>query len=946
MSCLLAALSAGFYWLSDFHLMRQYHAQRVAEVQAFRRQMSGLFAGISDRLVRLGGTIVSMGTVVETFKRGNPGKNLPAATAARFAGLGYEMDVQRIELYSTGGERLWRWTPAEAPDLPEERLRAALAQVHAEERPATFLWCEPLCLLHAFVPVLAEGQDIGVMGLGQSIADLVIEFRALTGTDIAIVVPAAGNGGTLLHRWASAVPALTNVVRLSPFMEELSAKYPDPAELDSGRLLQSRGTSFEVQRFPLAEFIPTEPGFILFISDVSARLAEIERATRRGLLTAAGALAVGELLLLYLVRVLSGRLRWFAQTLPLLAQGQHRAARGRLAEQQKATSSRDEIDLLYDTALTLSHQLEESSQALSAKNRELAQERDLMQGVLDAAQVLVVTQNRHGIIQMANKFASQVTGFSTVKLQGRRFVDLIADVEAHQEVLSKLDNLYARGQRRADHEHDLVGRDGTRHQVLWVHTRLHGEHTDDAAVVSVGLDVSERVEAEQRMRWLANHDTLTGLCNRHRFLEDLTRTYDEVARTRVTGALLLFDLDHFKEVNDTSGHAAGDALLRMIGEELNSRARKSDVVARLGGDEFAVLLPNTDASGAETFAHQFNERLAETPFVHSDKRYHIKASIGIALLPDHGLNVEEIMANADAAMYEAKRAGRGRAAVFAYEDDQALAQGIYWKNVLTRALAESHILFDYQPVSDTATGVTAHHEALLRLRMADGRVAFPGEFLPAAQRSGLNSEIDYAVVRAALDVLRADPTLRLSINLSAAVWNDTRWVESLVQAARTQRMDPVRLILEVTETVVVTDLAKAKSIMEKITGHGFCFAMDDAGTGFNTSNYLKDLPITYIKLDLSLVKGLATDTRVRNFVRAITMMVHEYGKKVVGKGIEDTATLALLKGMGVDFVQGFYLGRPADAPSNRSLGAGLEDATDTGGNEALDEEDRVRGASL
>ena len=462
-----------------------------------------------------------------------------------------------------------------------------------------------------------------------------------------------------------------------------------------------------------------------------------------------------------------------------------------------------------------------------------------MQGVLDAAQVLVVTQNRHGIIQMANKFAAQVTGFTTVKLQGRRFVDLIADVEAHQEVLSKLDDLYARGQRRADHEHDLVGRDGTRHQVMWVHTRLHGEHTDDAAVVSVGLDVSERVQAESRMRWLANHDTLTSLCNRHRFLEDLTRTYDEVARTRVTAALLLFDLDHFKEINDTSGHAAGDALLRMIAEELNFRARKSDVVARLGGDEFAVLLPNTDASGAETFARQFNERLAEAPFVHGDKRYRIGASIGIAVLPDHGVNVEEVMANADVAMYAAKRAGRGRAAVFAYEDDQALAQGIYWKDVLTHALAESRLFFHYQPVSDAATGAIAHHEALLRLTMAEGRAAFPGQFLPAAQRSGLSSKIDCAVVSAALDVLCADPTLRLSISLSAAVWNDTRWVELLVQAARERRMDPERLILEVTETAVVTDLAKAKSIMEEVARHGFCLAIDDVGAGFSTSNYLR-----------------------------------------------------------------------------------------------------------
>jgi diguanylate cyclase (GGDEF)-like protein len=166
------------------------------------------------------------------------------------------------------------------------------------------------------------------------------------------------------------------------------------------------------------------------------------------------------------------------------------------------------------------------------------------------------------------------------------------------------------------------------------------------------------------MRWLANHDTLTGLVNRHRFLEDLKRTFDEVTRTGTTAAVLLFDLDYFKAVNDTSGHAAGDALLCMIAEELRGRARRSDVTARLGGDEFAVLMPNTEAAGAESFARQLNERLAEVPFVHGGKQYRVGASIGIALLPSHGANVAEILANADLAMYEAKRAGRGRARIF------------------------------------------------------------------------------------------------------------------------------------------------------------------------------------------------------------------------------------------------------------------------------------------
>jgi diguanylate cyclase (GGDEF)-like protein/PAS domain S-box-containing protein len=219
------------------------------------------------------------------------------------------------------------------------------------------------------------------------------------------------------------------------------------------------------------------------------------------------------------------------------------------------------------------------------------------------------------VIQAANELAAQLTGFSPSELKGRRFVDLIGDVEAHREVLAGLEALTQTGGRRLEQEYPLSRRDGESRQIVWVHTPLREEHSDGTAVLSVGLDVTDRVEAESRMRWLANHDGLTGLVNRHRFVEDLKRTYDQATRGGMVAALLLFDLDHFKEINDTSGHAAGDALLRTVAEELRARSRKSDIVSRLGGDEFAMLMPNTDAYGAAAVARQINERLAQMPFV-------------------------------------------------------------------------------------------------------------------------------------------------------------------------------------------------------------------------------------------------------------------------------------------------------------------------------------------
>ncbi len=659
LSAFLIAVSTAFYALIHQNLMGQFRAQRTAEVESYTRQVQALFTGASDRLIRLGGALAAVPDLGEALRLADRRRVSEAVTAPLFASIGYELELRRIALYTPAAELLWRWTQAEGDELMPARLNAAIRQVRAEEQPVTLLVCQPLCLLHAFVPILAGGTNVGVLALAQSIADFVIDFRAVTGADIGLMVPEPFDEGTALPRWGVGVPALTDATRLQPFLQLVSVLYPDPAALDGGGLVAWQDRHLEVHRLALRRFIRAQGGFVIVISDVTMRLAEIRAMARRGLFATVVTLLVAELFLLYLVRALAGRLRWLAKSLPLLAQGRYGEARGRLAAQPRRASFHDEIDRLFETSETLSHQLEEASAALNAKNRELAEERDLVQGILDAAQILVVTQTRNGVIQMANEYASQLTGLSGAQLRGRRFLDLIADVEDHREVLSKLEALYSKSERRAEHEHDLKRADGKRRQVMWVHTRLHGEDPDRPAVVSVGLDITERVVAESRMRWLANHDTLTGLCNRHRFMEELTRTFDEVTRTGVRAALLLFDLDNFKEINDTSGHGAGDALLRMIADELSARARKSDVVARLGGDEFAVLLPSTDGAGAETLAREINERLRQVPFVHGGRQFRVGASIGIALLPTHGTNVAEVLASADLAMYEAKRAGRG-----------------------------------------------------------------------------------------------------------------------------------------------------------------------------------------------------------------------------------------------------------------------------------------------
>lgn len=354
------------------------------------------------------------------------------------------------------------------------------------------------------------------------------------------------------------------------------------------------------------------------------------------------------------------RIGHLAKTLPLVAQGNYHDAYKRLNRQGYSSGTHDEIDILYESSYDLAHQIEESQLAL-------ASDRDFIQGLLDSAEVMILTQNHDGEIHTVNRYVSQLLGRPLENLKGQLFIDLIENNAGKEHYVNNRSRLFSASLYRFEHEGSIIDAKGVQRHIIWNHTYLG--QTYHVAVLSVGMDATDRILAENRSRWLAHHDPLTGLANRLRFQEELERSFADSVRNGITNALLLLDLDHFKTVNDTSGHAAGDALLKVLANELRTRVRKSDLVARLGGDEFAVLMPNTGRIGAEAFAESLNARLAERKFQFGDKEYRISASIGIALMPMHGDSVEELMINVDTAMYEAKKRGRGRGHFFSSASD-------------------------------------------------------------------------------------------------------------------------------------------------------------------------------------------------------------------------------------------------------------------------------------
>ncbi|WP_295387809.1 EAL domain-containing protein [uncultured Thiodictyon sp.] len=438
----------------------------------------------------------------------------------------------------------------------------------------------------------------------------------------------------------------------------------------------------------------------------------------------------------------------------------------------------------------------------------------------------------------------------------------------------------------------------------------------------------DREEAEARLVWLADHDPLTRLFNRRRFNEDFGRVLDQAQRFGHRGALLFLDLDQFKDVNDLSGHQVGDAMLQRVAEQLCTLIHPSDILARLGGDEFALVLPECSDADALVVAERVQAAVRSILVREGGRVHRVTASIGIALFPDQGQEPQEILANADLAMFQAKEKGRGRCYLFAAEDqarEQADAR-VTWRDKIAEGLRDERFELHLQPIVTVATGAIEHWEALLRLRDLRGELIFPDRFIPVAEKTGQIQAIDHWVLTQAIRLLAGDPRLRLAINLSGGAMNDPALLPDLERLLAEQRVAPTRLTFEVTETVAVASIVRASELMQAIRQLGCRFALDDFGSGYASYAYLRRLPVDDVKIDGAFIRDLATNREDRIFVKAITEMAHGMGKRVTAEFVESAAIYAVLGELGVDCAQGYFLGRPAPiaehGPRPRAVGDG------------------------
>jgi diguanylate cyclase (GGDEF)-like protein/PAS domain S-box-containing protein len=532
----------------------------------------------------------------------------------------------------------------------------------------------------------------------------------------------------------------------------------------------------------------------------------------------------------------------------------------------------------------------------------------LLASIVRSSNDAIYTLARDGTITSWNPAAERLFGYAESEIVGQPAARLVRGADADEDARRVAVALTA--EAVDPFEAIRVRADETQVTVSVALSPIRDAQGSISGLSVIARDVSERRRFEAQVRHLAEHDALTGLCNRRRFEVELERALDRATRYETNGAVLILDLDNFKHVNDDHGHGGGDQVLQSVGALLRGRVRSTDVLARLGGDEFAVLLPQATGEEALGLARSIVTAVRRHSVLLDGEPARVTTSVGVATIGPDTAEAAVLMALADGAMYAAKAAGRDRALLL----DPAKAgagTGKSWQRRIERALAQDGFELYCQPIVDLATGEVARYEALVRL-IDKGQVTLPGAFLPAAERLGLIHAIDRWVLGEAVRLLAEHPRLELEVNVSGRSLDDHELLEYVESELASASVDPARLVLEITETATIANMDDARRFAEALSSLGCGFAIDDFGTGFGSFTYLKHLPASYLKIDGDFVASprSRTDELV---IEAIVGMARGLGKATIAEFVGDEQTVEMLRAAGVDYAQGYFVGRPFPA---------------------------------
>lgn len=842
--------------------------------------------------------------------------------------LNFEWGLDSISFYDQRGEPLLMLgLPYSQQLLPMEWITST----GASETPTAQVWCYRSCWQVVVVPVLLDDADAGIMVFIQSLADALLQFQSSTAADVGILMPVNIDAELpvqeirSLDNWKHNVIALTGAPATYNMLKELSQQIA-LTELAANREVWSwQQKNIEVSLIPLTELEFSRGASLVVLDDVSGEVLRLESTISNLTMAAVAILILAEVALLGMLWTPMSRLKVVAHLLPELARGDRRGVIERLRMPPKQQAwMRNEIHELFGSALLLSETLEEldstvknRTKGLKIRSRELLEQRNFVTSLLNNVHAIILTQNAVGAIQLLNAEGARLLDITADRLSEHSFSELL-EPEERDKVSKGLAELFSRSIDHFRHESYIESPVEGPVYVEWYHTKLPQSENNEGLVLSVGLNLTARKQAESNLAWLADHDPLTELLNRRRFTHEFESILKRSNRFGTQGALIFFDIDQFKAVNDTSGHPVGDWLLCEVAHKLSHGVREVDLRARLGGDEFALVVENVDKSGAIALAEKLCKLIGGTEINLGNSTHRITISLGIALFPEHGASVDELMSCVDLAMYKAKASFNARSNWCVYSSDapdlREMRERVDWKARIQKALDEERYVLYYQPILDLSNDEISHYEALVRMLDEKGSIVPPGMFIPVAEKTGLIYDIDRLVLKKAIIELKGfherGEFIKIAVNLSATAIASLDFIDTLEALVKEYQIDRSSLIFELTETSAVEDLVTTASVIGNCRKLGYRFSLDDFGVGFSSWYYLRQLPVDFVKIDGSFVRNLSDHEEDRLFVKAINEVAKGLGKQTIAEYVENAESLQLLRDMGVNYAQGYYIGKP------------------------------------
>ncbi|MDO9103745.1 MAG: EAL domain-containing protein [Methylovulum sp.] len=828
--------------------------------------------------------------------------------------------IENITLFNQNGSPIKSW------GKPINIEPSAITRVLGSEEPDHQIICPDDCFQQVIVPVMGPSKTIGTLSLSRSFANVLVKYKQTTRSDMALLVAVDDGDTAKAHRWAYKPSGITLPEKNSLLFDYVSARHTVAKLLASNQTITFNNDVFDIRVIPVNAG-RSAPPFFLLMDDITLSTRNLNTILEQVWLYGIISLLASLLLLVFLLHLSLRHIARLSEALPLLSRHRYDQFRQRITVKSGLPFGYDELYGLNQTALTLADQLQQLEQKdhsntlmLLEKSRELAKERDFSQQLIEVAPIIVITQTLNGTIISINQ--AGLDGFDVMDFSviGKSFdIFLPASDNEHLKKLHQLRKGQYAGLLQVDGV--LVTETGKQRDITWLHTCFKAvDHHDKTIILTLGVDISERKNFEDKIFKMTTYDSLTGLINRRRFQEKFADELASAKRYAYQVALFYLDLDQFKIVNDNDGHETGDMLLVQVANTLKETIRTTDTLCRIGGDEFTLILPHAELNDVSGIAEKINQTLISNLFSFADKPYKISASIGLAIFPEHGLTVHELLANAELAMYQAKASGRGQYHIYSADVDyqEKLKRSLYWQEIIEDAIAHDKFVLYYQPILNINSNRISHFECLIRLRQDNGQIIPPNDFIGHAEELGLIGKIDRLVLKKAvqkhIEFKNQGLDYKLTVNLSGCSFNDTTIFKDISRLVNVPEVNPGNIIFEITETAAVSNFAAAEILIGQIKELGCLLALDDFGVGFSSFHYLKHFPVDYVKIDGSFIRQIHKSDDDKIFVKALSEVAQAFGKKIVAEFVENEAILTILKEFKIDYAQGYHIGKPVDEP--------------------------------